>query len=59
MHISEKRKIEAQKRRVEIYNYLVDHPGARPRDVQIKFGLGSAATYNHMKAIRDGWKPNE
>lgn len=59
MHVSQQKKLRAQKLRGDIYRYLAANLGIKQTQVADKFGISPAAASVHVRAIRDGWKPEE
>jgi len=59
MHISKQRQIEGEKTREDIYRYLVENPASKPMDIANHFDVSQATVSRHLKAIRDGWRPED
>lgn len=59
MHVSERKRADAARRRAEIYRYVRDNPGVTPGQIKDYFGLARSTVTAHLKAIRDGWRPGD
>lgn len=57
MHSSKKHHIEAMERRAVIYRLLQERPGIQPRDICAVVNLTGSSVSRHLRAIREGWKP--
>ena len=57
MNIGERKQAEAVTLRTQIYRYLKDNLGVRAGQVASNFDINPQTAGRHMKAIREGWKP--
>jgi len=57
MNLGERKTAEAMELRAQVYTYLEDNLGVRVIQIAINFGISPQTAGRHVRAIREGWKP--
>jgi|GEM_PF-3824061 len=58
MHVSQQKRAAALRKRELILRYLIANPGINQQQLCDKFQTTAGPISQHVKAIRDGWRPD-